>query len=161
VLEALSKAYSNRGIRLLQIEALAEAYVGVMNQHKSSLYAKPVKFIANIEPGKFDIIADRGTVGDVRSFSGAESRQFLGLSALSLIALMPSNLRSNILVLDELEAGLSSVNRKKFCNDFVPLLQQYVNNLVIITPHMNDDFFIPNAVEQVLVKENGVTTWKE
>ena len=161
ILEALAKAYSTKGIRLLQVQALAETYINTLNRFGSFIYSEPVNFFSEVAPGKFDILAERGgNISDVRYFSGAESRQFMALSALALISLMPNQLRCNLVVLDELEAGLFEVDRKKFATQFLPLMQQYINNLVIITPMLPEQFFIPEAKELLLIKERRNTTWK-
>ena len=160
VLQALSLAYSAKGIRLLQIQSLAEAYIQTMNQFSTHIYSMPVKFSAEVGPGMFNIMCERGKLhSDVKYLSGAESRQFLALSALTFCSLMPNHLRSNLLILDEIESGSSPVNVKKFANDFLVFARDYVQNIVVITPYPEENFYIPDAKELLLVRKNNVTSW--
>jgi DNA repair exonuclease SbcCD ATPase subunit len=160
ILEALSKAYSNKGIRLLQVQDLASTYIKTLNRLASNIYSMPIVFSAKVGDNTFDILAERnGKIGDIRSLSGAESRQFLALSALALCSLMPLHLRCSTIIFDEIEAGMAIPARKKFVTDFLPLVMNVVPNVVIITPYTQQEFFIPEAKELMLVRKDKITYW--
>ena len=160
IVEELSKAYSSKGIRIMQIKSLADAYVSGLNELSGSIYAEPVKFYSDVDTNNFNIIAERsGQIGDIRSLCGSESRQFLCISAVSQRRLMPNHLRCSHIILDEMEAGLSAPDRQIFCNEFLPTLASSVPHLVVVTP-MSAKVFSPlNAVNKLLVRKNNVTNW--
>jgi DNA repair exonuclease SbcCD ATPase subunit len=160
IVEALVQAYSTRGIRLMQIQSLANTYVAGLNALASSIYSEPMKFFAEVSPNQFNILVQRhGKISDIRALSGSESRQFLVISALAMVKLMPNHMRVNTIILDEMEAGLSRQDRLLFCQQFVPLLTNSIPHTVIITPHDDTELPIINAHEMTLERKNGVSKW--
>jgi DNA repair exonuclease SbcCD ATPase subunit len=161
IVAALVQAYSTKGIRLLQVQSLANTYITGLNSLSGSIYAEPVKFFAEVSPNQFPILAQRhGKIGDVRSLSGSESHQFMVISALAMIKLMPRHLRCSHIFLDEMESGLSPPDMRLFTQNFIPLLTNSIPHTVIITPTFDDEMPIMNAQELVLVRKNGISKWK-
>jgi DNA repair exonuclease SbcCD ATPase subunit len=161
LIEALIEIYSPKGVRIQHISTLVDSYITLMNQYSTTIFSEPIKFSSKIGNRQFAIMAERrGTVSDVNSLSGAESRQFLALSALIFRMLTPQEFRSNTMILDELEAGMSKVNRNLFFSQFVPLLQQHVPVIVIITPHDASYVNLPTATQLMLTKKNNFTSAK-
>jgi uncharacterized protein YnzC (UPF0291/DUF896 family) len=97
-------------------------------------------------------------VSDVNSLSGAETRQFLALSALCLRILMPKEQRLNIQIFDEIEAGMSPANRNRFIEDFIPIVKEHVPNVVLISPQGQDVLNVPDSRTLTLTRHNNVTT---
>ena len=161
LIQTLVEIYSPKGVRIQHIETLVDNYVSLMNQYSTSIFSEPVVFSAIIKNNQFSILAERrGKISDVNSLSGAESRQFSAVSALVLRMLMPKELVPNILVFDEVEAGMSKTNRDMFFSHFLPLVQEHVPTVIIITPQTADVVSIPNATTLLLTREKGVTVAK-
>lgn len=162
ILEALVAAYSSKGIRVMQVSALANAYINALNTLAPTIYAERYKFHADISNNKFDILAERHSkISDVRALSGSESRQFLCISAPAGISLMPDDLRCNMMMLDEVESGLAIEERRLFTQEFIPMLASSISNVVIITPQSIEDMPIIGAKELLLVRRNGQTSWSK
>lgn len=159
LIQTLVEIYSPKGVRIQHIETLVNSFISLMNQYSTSIFSEPVVFSSQIKSSQFSVLADRrGKVSDVNSLSGAESRQFAALSALVLRMLMPKELVPNILIFDEVEAGMSKTNIDLFFAHFVPIVQQFVPQLIIVTPHDSSVVSIPNATTLLLERRKGITT---
>lgn len=160
VVEALASAYSAKGIRIMQVNTLTTAYVNGLNSIAPTMFPEPVKFYAEVAPNVFNLSMERhGKISDVRRTSGSESRQFLVVSALALIGLMPANLRCAQIMLDELESGVDPADRPFFTQEFLPALARTIPHVVVITPFSAKDMPIPDARELLLERKNGVSHW--
>jgi DNA repair exonuclease SbcCD ATPase subunit len=159
LIQTLVEIYSPKGVRIQHIETLVNSFISLMNQYSTSIFSETVIFSSQIKSSQFSVLADRrGKVSDVNSLSGSESRQFAALSALVLRMLMPKELVPNILVFDEVEAGMSKTNRDLFFAHFVPIVQQFVPTVIIVTPHDSSVVSIPNATTLLLERRKGITT---
>lgn len=159
IISFLLDLYSPKGIRIEHIKLLIQSYINLLNQYASSIFSEKVVFSSEIKGNNFSIYATRGSkTSDVNSLSGAESRQFLALSALVLRMLMPKSLQANIMVLDEIEAGMSEANRSLFCNNFIPLLMEHVAHVILVTPYNQNVLPLPKARELKLKRKNNITT---
>jgi hypothetical protein len=123
-------------------------------------FASGTYFPLNIQNREFQLLVQRAQkhTSDVRYLSGAESRLLSLLSLLAFLPLLPDNLRSNICILDEMEANLSRSSRELFIRKSLPVLQKMVPNIFIITPLTAQDFYIPEAKNLRVVMQNGVST---
>lgn len=158
---ALREAYSARGIRILQVRHLAETYCANLNKYAGLIYSEPMHFAVEVDKGIFNIVATRNKItSDVRKFSGSESSAFTLLSLVSLLPLIPSSLRTNLLVLDEIESGLDDPSLTLFTNELLPQLNKIVKNIVIITPRSDKAMPVPNAVTFNITKKGGVSSLK-
>ena len=72
---------------------------------------------------------------DIRFLSGAESRSFSLLFMIACLPLIPRNRRSNLIVLDEFEAGLDKPTRELLVDKFLPALNKIVPHIIFITPN--------------------------
>jgi hypothetical protein len=161
LMQDLVEIYSPKGVRIQHIQTLVSNYINLCNQYASSIFAEPIKFSSNLKKSNFSIVAERsGGIADVNSFSGSESRQFSALSALVLRILMPKELQPNIIALDEVEAGMSEIDRNYFFQHFIPLLQQFVPIVIILTPHDEKVVSLPTASTVLLTRKDNKTTAK-
>lgn len=134
--EALLVAYSNKGIKLSVMKQLAARIEANMNEYAHLLFPEKFKFSLNVDLNKFDIMATRSKrTSDIRFLSGAESRSFSLLFMISCLPLIPRNRRSNLIVLDEFEAGLDKPTRELLINKFLPALNKIVPHIIFITPN--------------------------
>lgn len=134
--EALLVAYSNKGIKLSVMKQLAARIETNMNEYAHLLFPEKFKFSLNIDLNKFDIMATRSKrTSDIRFLSGAESRSFSLLFMIACLPLIPRNRRSNLIVLDEFEAGLDKPTRELLVDKFLPALNKIVPHIIFITPN--------------------------
>jgi DNA repair exonuclease SbcCD ATPase subunit len=157
VYEALRLAYGAKGLRKMRIAAIAAAFEQNLNFYAPRIFNAPISFRINITTSQFDILATRNgkPESDVRSLSGMERRAFHLLVLLSLLPFIPAHARCNLVVLDEIESGLDKPSRTKLVNEFIPLLNTLVPNVVLITPNTEKFFPVPNAVTYLVQKKNN------
>lgn len=160
ILEELVKACSHKGVVLIETQALAQSYIDKLNLIAKGCFLEPITFSANVDTAKFDITAHRsGGEGDIRSLCGSERGQFLPISGLALMSLMPSSQRSNLFIMDELDDNMSIPERRVFTDHFIPKVSETIENTVVITPKSMEEFVIPNSEELVLLRKNKITNW--
>ena len=155
--EALAMAYSNTGIKIHTLRALASACTAKLNLYKSLLFAEDFTFDIQVSPSSLQIIVTRptGLVSDVRLLSGAERRQFICLLYLAIISITPSSGRVDTVILDEIESGMDESSRNLFTTEFLPSLSKFVN-VVVVSPH---DLGV--GKQFCVVREHGEANLKE
>ena len=119
------------------------------------IFAEKFKFHFEVTDTDFRIYyEDKRGMFDVRNLSGAEGRSFTVLSMLGILPLIPSALRTNLIVLDEMDANMGPTLRNMFCNELVPALNTIIPHVVVVTPQ--DDLY-PGSRRLCCVKE-GTTS---
>lgn len=157
LLEVLLKAYGAKGLRTILANEICGLIETNMNHYRGLVFAEPFVFSVRASEQGLSIIVDRGNgkVSDVRSLSGAESNFFRMLFVLSVLPLLPSDRRTNFLILDEPTSHADGISRDIFKERFLPAIQQIVPHTFIITPHESD--FIEGSKEWLVKKQNGVS----
>jgi hypothetical protein len=160
VWKLLQKAYGNAdALKTRVLKHLADQLERAVNQHASLLFPEPIKFEFQVQgSAKFAILATREVKNnlstcDVRHLSGAESKSFNLLVMLSVLTLIPSSRRTNIVVLDEMTANMDDARKTLFLEEFLPTLNQIVPHIIVITPGTE---IIPGARE-ITVTKTGQT----
>jgi ABC-type uncharacterized transport system ATPase subunit len=74
---------------------------------------------------------------------------------LALLTFVPSNKRSNILILDEPDANFSEETTEAF-KKLLPVLLSVIPSIIVITPKTNERY--ENAHNFTVVKDKGVST---
>lgn len=159
---ALRKAFGPRGIRKQRVAEIGAALETAFNDYAHQIFDFPIKFEIIITDTKFQILAHRnGGVSDVRKLSGAESRYFSLLTMLTLIQFAPSDMRLDTVILDEMESNLDSVFRKRYVEIFLPLLLTLCPKIIVVTPLLEKELFIPKSYVYVVEKKNNVSRLKK
>lgn len=162
IYEVLINAYGPKGIKISQINNLAELFCNQLNIYAGCLFPENIKFSAIVDENNFNILAERDNgIGDVNTLSGAQSRCFQLLCALVLLSFIPKKYKADTLILDEMESGLKKDWRDKFANEFLPQMLSIVPKIVVITPMTSKELYITNAKEYTVIKENNVSKIKE
>jgi hypothetical protein len=155
----LRKAFGPRGIRKQRVAEIGSALETTLNKYAEQVFDFKISFELIITDTKFQILAKRNNkVSDVRRLSGAESRYFTLLLMITLLKYTPQSLRLDTVFLDEAEASLDKAFRDRFITNFIPLLQEVVSKVVVITPMSEKELFIPKSIQYTATKEGGVTT---
>lgn len=135
IIKGLKKAFSRDGFRLHKLEQAASLFVSNLNSLAPLIVQEPMKFEAAIDKRKCDIIATRNNKSStIFSLSGAESQIFKMVSALALIRCLPSHLRADTIILDEVEANCDDSSATRYARDFIPELQKSVDKILVISP---------------------------
>jgi len=157
LLELLLKAYGAKGLRTIVANEICGLIEAGMNHYRGLVFAEPFVFSVRASEQGLSIIVDRGNgkVSDVRSLSGAESNFFRMLFVLSVLPLLPSDRRTNFLILDEPTSHADEVSREIFKERFLPAIQQIVPHTFVISPHEAD--YIEGSREWLVKKHNGIS----
>jgi len=162
IIEMLHRAYSGKGenLRILILAALAKRLESNFNTYSKYVFEEGFTFKILVEPGKFEIVASRrnGKAADIRYFSGAESRLFAVVFLLSILPMIPSSRRCNLLVLDEPTANMDVPSLEIFRDVLLPQLVKLVPSVFVVTP--NEELVPQHAKVITVVKENGKATIK-
>lgn len=158
----LVKAYSPAGIAVDILRSVVDVFIANLNAVSSIAYPSHYVFSANVDERGVYILCDRGKgARDIRRFSGAEGKLFPTLSLLALQDLLLPEHRSNVLILDEMEASMERTNRSKFL-DIVGHLSQHYPSIWIVTPLPQQEFPIyingVSVTERLITLKNGVST---
>jgi hypothetical protein len=136
VLESLVAAYSGKGLRNIALTQVTQLIETNMNQFAPLLFGENFVFKLTATTAGLSATVDRGQnrVSDVRLLSGSESNCYSLLFLLSVLALIPSHRRSNVIVLDEMDSHQDDVTRQRFFNDYLPVLKSVIPSVFVITP---------------------------
>lgn len=157
LLEVLLKAYGAKGLRTIAANEICGLLETNLNHYRGLVFAEPFSFSVRASELGLSLKVDRGNgkVSDVRSLSGAESNFFRLLFILSVLPLLPSDRRTNFLILDEPTSHADDVSRAIFRERFLPAIQQIVPHTFVISPHPDD--YAPDSRELLVKKHLGVS----
>lgn len=138
--KALSVAYGNSGVRLYHMRESAKILSDKLTELSSLFFNTTYKFDIEVAPYKLSVNAERkGKVGSIKTLSGAESRCWTLLCAMALIRILPSSLRCDTMILDEIEANMNKKTRQRYVRDVLPELRTIVPKIVVVTPLMDGE----------------------
>jgi len=131
----LSKAYSNKGLKLNAMHEIVYGLQQNYNKYAQLIFAEPFKFTVNAKDDGVHIMVDRGqgNVSDVRELSGAESDSFRLLHFLACVIMAKDDRRVNLAILDEPDAHMDQATTNLFVERYVPFLRKLVPHVFIIT----------------------------
>jgi DNA repair exonuclease SbcCD ATPase subunit len=143
ILDVLYVAYGDRGLKLKQITNLCKKLVERLGIYSPLMFQeRNLQFSQNTEKENFDIVAIRNYNGkkkqiDISEFSGGERKRLIPGLVLAQRDLLPNNKKTNLLILDELDANLDPIAKQAFVNNLLPLLKKKFESTVIIA-HSTD-----------------------
>ena len=145
ILLLIQAALGPKGVKQKHLANILSVYIDTLNDYAPTLYQKSINFSCTVKNGGVYIEAERNgkPPTDVALLSGAEKKFFSMLSALALLQLIPEYRRMDTIILDEMEANLSKPSRKKFLNEFLPMLTKVYDKVVLITPQNSEVFPVP------------------
>ena len=161
VVDGLLKFYSSKSQRAKAANTVCTLLESNLNQYRDLIFAEPFKFTVEATDTGISMMVDRGNgpPTDVRFLSAAEADCFNCLHLLSILPLIPSSRRLNMVVLDEPCAHAHQVTRRVFRDRYLPVLCSVVPHVFVIT--QNDDDYIDGARKLLVIKENGVSRLEE
>lgn len=154
----LAKVFHSKGFRLEKIKYFTQVFEATLNRYSGFLFMEPFTFSISMEKRDLQIIASRaGRQSDVRYLSGSESRCFQLLCLISILSLLPSNKRTNVCILDEMDAGCDESTTQMFYERFLPELRAIVPSIVVITPLKDNGFYINEDRSYMIRKVAGMS----
>lgn len=157
ILKSLVKAYSNKGMKKLMIQRYASLLQSQVNKFAKYTFSENFTFEFKYDT-RLQILVHRKygkkvLTSDVRRLSGAEKRMFILLLVVACYTMTPVRFRSNVLILDELEANMGPEAIQNFLK-VLPILNKIIPHIIVITP--NPDLDVPGARAFTAVKHRGV-----
>lgn len=151
--EAMADAYSTAGFKHLLIKKIAQMVERNMNHYAKFLYQEQYTFELRVNTNAFDALVTRkGGLSDIRRMSGAESRIFSLLFALSILPFIPKERRFNFMILDEPGENLDAGMLQIFRDVLLPELAKIIPSVVVISPK---DEFVTASTRLVTVVKQG------
>ena len=138
LLDVLYVAYGDRGLKLKQITTICKKLVERLGAYSHLMFQeRNLKFSQNTEKDNFDIMAIRTYEGktkkvDISEFSGGERKRLVPGLVLAQRDLLPNNKKTNLLLLDELDANLDSIAKQAFVNNLLPLLKKKFESTLVV-----------------------------
>jgi DNA repair exonuclease SbcCD ATPase subunit len=154
--ELLVEATSKKGMERLMIRTLCKRLEEQVNKYAKMMFSEDYIFSFDLQT-QFNITVTRRhgkreEVSDVRKLSGAERKLFALVLIPSLLAFVPKNKRSNLLILDEPTAAMGPANVDAFVR-FLPLLNSIIKHIVVITPLSPAEYLKLNPRVYTVVKD--------
>lgn len=158
-LEELQKLTGSAHVRTEMIRSMFNKYLDDLNAHAGRIFNSDRYFEAEWGKRTLKIYSVEGGIrSSTTEFSGFEKRAFEILHCIALAPLLPSEMRTNIVILDEMEAGLEPSNRTKLAEDLIPYLKEMVECVIVVTPMAESELYIPNAIEWQVVRDGDEST---
>ena len=142
------EAYGPRGLRVQKMAEIVEQILRRLPYYTSMLFdEKDMQFSYEVDASNVFIKVkrlemDAGKGGkpvehwfehDISSFSGGEKRRMSVALVLTLADCVPSAKRSNILILDEIDANLDDIGQYRFANELLPALKSRYESIFVIS----------------------------
>lgn len=178
VLKALCQAYGKNGLKLEKIQAIIQAIKMRLPTWLSLTLTEPgfrVEVKDNNAALEFQVVQTnriknrKGTWSseekryDVRTASGGEQTRIMIALIMTLIDIIPTSKRCNVLILDEPEKGLDTVNRGLVADIWIPLLRNKRETMMLITHSLDirrrdiDDEIVITRKKNKATMKQGLT----
>ena len=139
IVASLKQLYGPKGLRAIRVRESVASYIENLNAVAPSVLPGYI-FSAEVSDTGIEINCDRKAgFSDIRRFSGAEGKLLPLLSLMALHPILPANRQTNVLILDEVEAGMDSYTIERFV-DLLPDLQKIYESLWVVTPQSRVKF---------------------
>jgi DNA repair ATPase RecN len=157
LLTALVDAYGPRGLRVDQMESIAQVLEQSFNRFAPSIFPEPIFFNFGVSPSRAELAVERNAVNqsDAALMSGSEVACFKILCFAALSPYIPARYRFDAVVLDEVEAMMDPVTRQLFTKTAIPKIAASVRSLTLVTPLPESEFFIEDVRTVNVIKERS------
>lgn len=158
-IKKLLEAYDDKAMKKLAIQSVSTQLMAQVNKYAKLAFTDDLRFELLWESQQVQFLvhrhyADRIDTSDVRRLSGAETKLFTIALVLSLLAFVPKNKRSSMIVLDEPTSNMGEANMAIF-RELLPVINKLIPSVIIITPKTEERF---GGAEYTIQKMKGKTT---
>lgn len=164
LIDALKKAFSNKGIRVNLLNDLTNVLSKRMNENAHLVFPEPVEFRFELSERNCDIYVVRnpGTKfaveSDIRLLSRGERKSFSLLLLYSMLPLIPKHKRLNIVVMDEMTSNMDQPTRTKVFRDYIPALRDIIPHVIMADTGTLE---VDDAREYYVVKQGNTSRLEE
>jgi DNA repair exonuclease SbcCD ATPase subunit len=164
----LVDAYGPKGLRIQQLEKMMNIIIQQLPVYSSVLFReKKLSFKHKVDPNNIKILACREETSedevnkfehDISSFSGGEKDLMSTSFILTLADCVPHRKKTNILILDEVDAQLDTDAKYRFTNILLPMLKKKHDTIFVISH--NKEVQSANIYDQVweIKKTNHISS---
>ncbi len=154
-LSVLVEGYGDKQIKRMVVRQISQLLMEQVNKYARVVFPETYTFElvwdTQIELLCHRKYGNRVETSDVRKLSGAEYKLFSLVLVMSLLAFVPPQKRSSVLILDEPSANMHEETRQAFVQ-FLDVMVKVIPSIVIITPRSDEHY--PGRSFTV-VKEKG------
>ncbi len=136
-------AYGPKGLRVIQLQKIMDLILSVLPAYTARMFnGKRISFSTEVDAGSISIIAtredDEGTyTNDISSLSGGEASKMTVCLIFAVAKARLAKKKSNIIVLDEVDAQVDEEGKFLFVNELLPMMRDEFESVFVIS-HSKD-----------------------
>lgn len=158
-LKVLKEAFGRSGIMLNSMNDMIQHLLQELNALAPLLLNEKFRVDIVTGPRKLNVMVERnGSVGSIRSLSTSEQRCWSLLFATAMLRILPNNMLTDTIILDELEANMDATSRKRYGAEFLPYLQTIVPKVIVVTPLISGELILQPDHAYRVEKHNNIST---
>lgn len=142
ILNACWKAYAPNKLKKDAVASIASVIADQLNIFVPMIFDEDIYFLTDIKENSVDILFKRGgqPARDVRFLNGGHKKRFLIALIPTLAGMISSEKRSNLIILDEIDANVDISGRESIGEFLIPYLKKKFDTVVVISPsHFSSD----------------------
>lgn len=142
---SISQAYGIEGIKLKQLSRIMDLVIQRLPFYTNRLFSeRGLSFNHKCESGSVEIFVERSQFDesgklvkqfthDISALSGGEKKRLSVAFVLTLADCVPKHKKSNILILDEIDANLDQEGQSLFGSELLPALKNEYESIFVIS----------------------------
>lgn len=130
------KAYLPANLKKIQVSKISELIAQKLNVFVPLIFNEDISFTVDANENSVDILFKRGLQPerDVRFLNGGFKKRFLIALIPTLAGLISARKRTNLIILDEIEANVDSLGREAIGEFLIPFLKTKFKTVIVISP---------------------------
>ena len=156
-------AFGNSGLRLQQLKESADVLSAKMTEFSPLFFDNKNRYVFNMEVAqrKLNLNITRNNLTDtLATMSGSETRFFSLLFGMSLLHLLPNRLRSDTIILDEIDSMLDAEHRERYAKDILPEVCNHVPKTIVVSPLYKGELNVNATRTYRIVKSQKKGHWQ-
>lgn len=158
-LKVLKEAFGRSGVLLNSMNDAIQHLLQEINRLTPLLLNEKFRVEIVTGPRKLNVMIERnGRVGSIRTLSTSEQRCWSLLFATAMLLILPNNMLTDTIILDELEANMDAASRRRYVAEFLPYLQSIVSKVIVVTPLISGELVLQPDHAYRVEKHNNVSS---
>lgn len=156
IYDVLLQAYGPRGLKIDRIRLITKTLTEYVNDYAPILFSDPIEFSHLPEDELASVMFQRKNSKrvDVRHLSSGATRKFILALIPAMAKMVTPDKRTNMVILDEVDANIDRVGQSIFTDQFLPMLVNRFDSVFAVTPYEN---VIDGSSQWTVTKEKGVS----
>ena len=136
-------AYGPKGLRVVQLQKIMDLILSVLPAYTARMFnGKRISFTTEVDAGSISIIATREDeegvyTNDISTLSGGEASKMTVCLIFAVAKARLAKKKSNIIVLDEVDAQVDEEGKFLFVNELLPMMRDEFESVFVIS-HSKD-----------------------